>query len=124
MSDNWEDLECIDYFIPILNETSLKQLEERKLIEESDVNLTKELFTDSVKIIEKNEKIIEKNEQNIEKIIEKNEKIIEKIIEKNEKIIKKNIKKNEKKDYDEDNDYEYNDYEYNDYEYKIYNKLK
>jgi len=108
MSDNWEDLECIDYFIPILNETSLKQLEERKLIEESDVNLTKELFTDSVKIIEKNEK----NEQNIKKNIEKNEKIIKKIIKKNEK-------KNEKKDYDEDNDYEYNDYEY-----KIYNKLK
>lgn len=45
MTDSWEDQ---DFTIPVLNvpnEEQLKRLEERKLVEESDNSLTKELFS-------------------------------------------------------------------------------
>lgn len=48
MSDNWEDWENQDFTIPVLsvpNEEHLKRLEERKLVEESDNALAKELFS-------------------------------------------------------------------------------
>jgi len=48
MSDNWEDWENQDFVIPVLNvpnEEQLKRLEERKLVEESDNALTKDLFS-------------------------------------------------------------------------------
>lgn len=48
MTDNWEDWENEDFVIPVLsvqNKEQLKQLEERKLVEESDNLLTKSLFS-------------------------------------------------------------------------------
>lgn len=47
MSDSWEDWDCDDYKVPILNVQSqeqIKKLEEQKLVEESDNALTKDLF--------------------------------------------------------------------------------
>ncbi len=46
--DDWEDWEADDFALPVLNvhnEEQLKRLEERKLVEESDNKLTKELFS-------------------------------------------------------------------------------
>ena len=48
MSDDWEDWENQDFVIPVLNvpnEEQLKRLEERKLVEDSDNALTKDLFS-------------------------------------------------------------------------------
>ena len=48
MSDDWEDWENEDFIIPVLsipNEEQLKRLDERKLVEESDNALARELFS-------------------------------------------------------------------------------
>jgi hypothetical protein len=48
MADSWEDWEKEDYTIPVLiipNEERTKQLEERRLVEESDNALTRNLFS-------------------------------------------------------------------------------
>ena len=48
MSDNWEDWEIDELIVPVLNvpnEEQLKLFEERKLVEESDNALTKQLFS-------------------------------------------------------------------------------
>lgn len=48
MSDNWEDWTDDDFNIPVLNvpnKEQLKQLEDRKMVEESDNALTKDLFS-------------------------------------------------------------------------------
>jgi hypothetical protein len=71
MYDDWEKE---DFVIPVLNvqnEEQLKRLEERKLVEESDNALTKELFSNNkenlvvkqIQIINKNidKKILKKN---------------------------------------------------------------
>ena len=51
MSDgDWDDWEEADFKIPIINvltEEQLKRIEERRLIEESDTELAKELFSDA-----------------------------------------------------------------------------
>jgi hypothetical protein len=76
MSDNWEDWENEDFIIPVLsvpNEEQLKRLEERKLVEESDNALARELFSndeedlvyEELKKLE--EKIISKKFQSTEK---------------------------------------------------------
>lgn len=60
MSHNWEDWENEDFIIPVLsvpNEEQLKRLEERKLVEESDNILAKDLFSND----EENLKKLEKN---------------------------------------------------------------
>lgn len=60
MSDDWEDWEHEDFIIPVLsvpNEEQLKRLEERKLVEESDNILAKDLFSND----EENLKKLEKN---------------------------------------------------------------
>jgi hypothetical protein len=44
--DDWEDWDSDNYCLP--NEGQLKQLEERKLVEESDNALTKHLFEDDL----------------------------------------------------------------------------
>jgi len=44
MEDDWEDWENENYSIPILNSEQLKRLEERKLVEESDNKIAKQLF--------------------------------------------------------------------------------
>jgi len=49
MADSWEDWEDDEIIvIPTLNESQQKRLEERKLVEESDNALTKELFEEDL----------------------------------------------------------------------------
>jgi hypothetical protein len=54
MLDDWEDWETSEFNIPVLNiplnKEQLKQLEERKLVEESDNDLSRELFETNKKI--------------------------------------------------------------------------
>lgn len=45
MADNWDDWETDDFVVPSLNELQMKQLEERKLVEEADNELVEELFS-------------------------------------------------------------------------------
>jgi hypothetical protein len=48
MTDSWEDWENEDYTIPVLNAPNpeeLKRLEERKLVEESDLQNARDLFS-------------------------------------------------------------------------------
>jgi hypothetical protein len=48
MTDSWEDWENEDFEVPNLHaESYVKQLEERKLVEEADNELTNELFKES-----------------------------------------------------------------------------
>ena len=63
MTDSWEDWEDQDYSIPVLNipnEEQLKRLEERRLVEESDNALTKDLFEEDLvyEDLKQSEKII------------------------------------------------------------------
>ena len=47
MSEDWEDWDCDNYVIPVLNvqnKEQLKRLEERKLVEESEIALMKDFF--------------------------------------------------------------------------------
>ena len=47
MNDSWEDWDCDNSIIPILhvhNKEQIKRLEERKLIEESEIALMKDFF--------------------------------------------------------------------------------
>ena len=46
MCDDWEDWENEDFVVPtfVPNEEQLKRLEERKLVEESDAKIARELF--------------------------------------------------------------------------------
>jgi hypothetical protein len=47
MSDDWEDWDCENFVIPVLNIQSLEQsnkLKERKLVEEADNELARQLF--------------------------------------------------------------------------------
>ena len=60
MSDNWDDTDFIIPTIAVLNREQLKRIEERKLIEESDTELAKELFSTTYS----REKISDKNEIN------------------------------------------------------------
>ena len=64
--NNWDDWEDANFKIPIITEEQLKRMEERRLIEESDTELAKELFSDTTSYQKKNVK----NE--ITKISEKN----------------------------------------------------
>jgi hypothetical protein len=67
--DDLDDWEVSDFKIPIINvltQEQLQRIEERKLIEESDTELAKELFSDT----SSHQKIIVKNE--IAKTPEKN----------------------------------------------------
>ena len=48
MSDDWDDWEDAEFTIPtinVLNQEQLKRVEERRLIEEADTELAKELFS-------------------------------------------------------------------------------
>ena len=61
MSDEWDDWEDAEFIIPtinVLNPEQLKRIEERKLIEEADTELSKELFSNT----NSHEKISVKNE--------------------------------------------------------------
>ena len=70
MSDIWEDWENEDFVIPVLNVPNEKQLnliKERKLVEESDNNLAKDLFA-----INKQDLVYEDLNQSTEKKAPKN----------------------------------------------------
>ena len=56
--DDWENAEIIIPTINVLNQEQLKRIEERKLIEESDTELARELFSDA----SSNQKICLNNE--------------------------------------------------------------
>ena len=44
MSDNWDDWDCDNYEITVLNMEQSKYIEERKLVEESDNKIANQLF--------------------------------------------------------------------------------
>lgn len=53
MSEDWEEWEIDDLVIPTLNKTNSEQqriIEERKLVEESDNALTRELFDNNLQV--------------------------------------------------------------------------
>jgi len=119
MSDDWEDWTDNDLIIPVLNTAQLKQLEERKLVEESDNALTKELFSDDkqsdLKIFTKQQtKMTTTKKCNREKSVtnkEINERKQKEFSKKNkeEKLLKKKIAETFG-DAEEDNEYaEYED---------------
>jgi hypothetical protein len=139
MSDNWEDWENEDYSIPILNvpnEEQLKQLIERKLVEESDKVLTNNLFSNFsngeedlvYQELKKNNMFftnLKNNEKNTKK--KKNTVNNQKLNEEKQKILSKNIKQQkaikqrEKELFGEVENDEYNEYnEYIKYEDKFY----
>jgi hypothetical protein len=63
MSEDWEEWDCDNYVIPVLNvpnKEQLKRLEERKLVEEADNALVDELF-DNKKTPEIKQNIIKNN---------------------------------------------------------------
>ena len=128
MSDDWEDWENDDFTIPVLNipnEEQLKQIKERKLVEESDNALSKELFSNGIdneyKILN-SAATIEKQTQFTEKKVlskkisnkELNE-LKQKEFSKKIKEIKKN-KQKAKETFGEIDDYD----EYADYEDMLY----
>ena len=128
MSDDWEDWENDDFTIPVLNipnEEQLKQIKERKLVEESDNILSKELFSNGIdneyKILN-SAATIEKQTQFTEKKVlskkisnkELNE-LKQKEFSKKIKEIKKN-KQKAKETFGEIDDYD----EYADYEDMLY----
>lgn len=62
MSDDWEDWENNDFTVPVLNQEQSKRLAERKLVEECDNVLTRDLFSkDNKDLIVKQNQIINKN---------------------------------------------------------------
>ena len=66
--DDWENAEIIIPTINILNKEQLKRIEERKLIEEADTELAKELFSNDVTSQQKNSvknEIVKKPEEDI-----------------------------------------------------------
>jgi len=128
MTDSWEDWEDQDYNIPVLNipnEEQLKRLEERKLVEESDNALTKDLFEEDLvyqdlKKIE-NKNIIKPLPSTEKKAPKKNVVNKQIINEQKQKAISKQIKEEKAKklkgreifgEADEDDEYdEYIEYE-------------
>lgn len=69
MLDDWEDWESDDFNPTInasLNKEQVKILEERKLVEESDNALSRDLFNNDMKIARENIRVIDK--QNLSEI--------------------------------------------------------
>ena len=128
MEDDWEDWENENYSIPILNSEQLKRLEERKLVEESDNKIAKQLFGHEdeeeeedislqnqtqtlnndklLKPIRNKRSVINKQKENEEKMKEKSKKIKE----------EKEKKQNEKELFCEAVDYD----EYDEFAEKFY----
>jgi predicted RNase H-like nuclease len=121
MSDSWEDWENDDYIVPTLNKEQFKILEERKLVEESDNLLTKNLFSNEEDLVfkdlkpeinfSKNLKFTEKkapktkNAVNNREMNEEKQKIMSKIIKQ-----KKADKQREKELFGEAENDEYDKY--------------
>jgi hypothetical protein len=130
MSDDWEDWENNDYTIPVLNEEQLKRLQERKLVEDSDNVITKDLFSndddedlvyEDLKKLEENKVIIVKQIK-VEKEKPKNKINNQKINEEKQKELSKKNKEekaNKKKAKEIFGEAEYDD-EYAKYEEQFY----
>jgi len=92
MADNWEDWDSEDFVIPIFNtRPNVKQLEERKLVEESDNALTNDLFG-NIKKTNVNKNLLNNNEnlpKNVKKKTISNQKINEEKQKEKSKFIKK-----------------------------------
>ena len=118
MSDSWEDWENEDYSIPILNvpnEEQLKQINERKLVEESDNHLTNNLFSTDEQLLNKNQNLksiqndkkkeLKKPPVNNQKLNEEKQKLLSKTIKQ-----QKAIKQREKELFGEIENSEYDKY--------------
>jgi hypothetical protein len=118
MSDSWEDWENEDYSIPILNvpnEEQLKQMKERKLVEESDNHLTKGLFSIDKQLLNENQSLktlqndkkkeIKKKTVNNQKLNEEKQKLLSETIKQ-----QKAIKQREKELFGEIENSEYDKY--------------
>jgi len=92
MADNWEDWDSEDFVIPIFNtRPNVKQLEERKLVEESDNALTNDLFG-NIKKTNVNKNLLNNNEnlpKNVKTKTISNQKINEEKQKEKSKFIKK-----------------------------------
>jgi hypothetical protein len=114
--DDWEDS---DFVIPIINsKEQLKQLEERKLMEESNNKLIEDLFSEQqmkrqehIQPPKPPESEPKKNKFNNNKINEMKQKEVSRKIKEDKEKMKKDIEM-----------YGDNNYEYNDYEDKFYNE--
>ena len=126
MSDSWEDWENEDYSIPILNvpnEEQLKQINERKLVEESDNHLTNNLFSTDEQLLNKNQNLksiqndkkkeLKKPPVNNQKLNEEKQKLLSKTIKQ-----QKAIKQREKELFGEIENSEYD--KYTTYEENLY----
>jgi hypothetical protein len=128
MSDDWDDWEDEEFIIPtinILTKEQLKRIEERKLIEENDTELAKELFSDAstnqqkFDIQQKNDiqqKINIQNHNKLEKKIKNKNKQIDNVLKQKEnskKIIEAKLKKQREIElYGEPEEiYEYDEYD-------------
>jgi len=128
MTDSWEDWEDQDYTIPVLNvpnEEKLKRLEERKLVEESDNALTKDLFEEDLVYQDfkkfENKNIIKPLQSTEKKAPKKNKVNQQKENEQKQKALSKQIKEEKTKklkereifgEADEDDEYDkYIEYE-------------
>ena len=92
MADSWENWDSEYFVIPILNITqNVKQLEERKLVEESDNALTNDLF-ENIQITNVNKNLINNNKY-LPKMVKtktiSNQKINEEKQKKRSKVLKK-----------------------------------
>jgi hypothetical protein len=72
MTEDWEDWDCDNNIIPLLhvrNKEQIKRLEERKLIEESEIALMKDLFDNNSNTNNNNKETteIKKNKPKISK---------------------------------------------------------
>jgi hypothetical protein len=126
MADDWEDWENEDFSIPnltIKSEEELKKLEERRLVEESDEKITRQLFgyednedeykeiNHIIKFTNKNNDIIIKPIRNKKSTISNQKENEEKMKERAKKIREEKVKKmTEKELYGEAEADEYDDY--------------
>ena len=121
MIDSWEDLEIENIVIPGLhvpNKEQIKQLEERKLIEESEIALMKDYFDNKSNNKSNNNNITCNINSNNKEIIE-NKKIKPKISKQKENELKqkelsiklKNKKKAEKKHSEAFGEFIYDEYD-------------
>ena len=124
MSDDWEDWENEDFSIPTLTIKSseeLKVLEERRLVEESDNKIARQLFgyddeeEDNCKInyLNQNNNITIKPIRNKKSTVSKQKENEEKIKEIAKKIKEDKAKKlNERELFGEAEEYEYDEFSY------------
>ena len=140
MSDgDWDDWESDEFKIPVINvltQEQLKKIEERRLIEESDTELAKELFNDtsSEQKMIVNNKISKTPEENINTTKQHNEAKTKKLNnqinnvlkqkENSKKIIEAKLKKQREIElYGQPEEiYEHDEYyEYDEYDKLVYN---